>query len=162
MWQFDKIREYAIEKMSKIEIALVKKICLARDYHVTEWLLPSLNAYARLQDPIRVDDVSSLGLGFVFRIVEVRESTLVGDPPQAAVAFRSCLHCLRSSYDSRSANINDRQQHDFTAALRKAFQAEIKLMEDSHCQPVDTSKVTEGHSQEGDSFHSDDVVILVS
>ena len=159
MWQFDKIREYAIEKMSKIEIALVKKICLARDYHVTEWLLPSLNAYAQLQDPIQVDDVSSLGLGFVFRIVEVRESTLVGDPP----AYRYCQHCQRPSYpDYRSANINARQQHDFTETLRKAFEVEIKLMEDSHCQPVDASKVTEGHSQEGDSFSSDDVVILVS
>jgi hypothetical protein len=160
MWQFDKIREYAIEKMSKIEIALVKKICLARDYHVTEWLLPSLNAYAKLQDTIRVDDVSSLGLGFVFRIVEVRESTVV------TVAFYSncqSQYCQRGAhFNCRGANIHDRQRHDFTAALREAFQVEIKLMEDSHCQPVDASKATEGHGQEGDSFHLDDVVILVS
>src|ERR1700722_1566935 len=160
MWQFDKIRGYAIEKMSEIEIDLVEKICLARNYHVTEWLLPSFNAYAQRGQPIAIEDVSRLGLDSILKIVEVRENTLVGGSGKCY----TCSYCSKSFYyGSQSTNVNDRKQHDFTDALRMVF-PEIEMMEDRGCQLVkDASKaIDQPASQDDDSFRADDVIILVS
>jgi hypothetical protein len=112
MWQFDKIRQFAIDQMSKLQIDVVEKIGLARDYHVKEWLLPALDEFTRLGKPMTTEDVNHLGLDFILKIVSVREGT-----PLAG----KCTHCFRPG----PAHLAARQQTDFTEPLREAFRAEI-------------------------------------
>jgi hypothetical protein len=119
MWQFDKIRQFAIEQMSKRQLDVLEKVGLARDHRVKEWLLPALNAYTRLGRPMGIEDVNHLGLDLVLKIVSIREST----PVSSAIG---CRHCNRPTVAGPlRTNIDARKQTDFTDGLRKAFQTEI-------------------------------------
>src|ERR1700722_591921 len=115
MWQFDKIRQFAIEQMSERQLDVLEKVGLARDHRVKEWLLPALNAYTRLGRPMGIEDVNRLGLDLVLKIVNIREST----PVSCAVCS-----CRRPMTAGLRTNIDARQQTDFTEPLRKAFEAE--------------------------------------
>jgi hypothetical protein len=73
MWEFAAIRKYVINQMSECPMDLAEKIAIARDYHITEWLLPSLNDYARLGRPISEEDVNVIGLDYLLKIVAARQ-----------------------------------------------------------------------------------------
>jgi hypothetical protein len=49
-------------------------IALARDHGVHEWLVTSLNQYARLGRSITLQDVQRLGLNYILKITQIREN----------------------------------------------------------------------------------------
>jgi hypothetical protein len=59
-------------------VDVVDKIALARDYCVREWLVTSLNQYARLGRSITLQDVQRLGLNYILKITQVRENFTEG------------------------------------------------------------------------------------
>jgi hypothetical protein len=110
MWEFTGIRQYAITQMPKLGIPPARQINLARDYHIQEWFLPGLVAYAQQPDTITADDVDLLGWEFVLKLLQARER----------VPFY---------YSGRSRpGIESRVTHDFTKAIGEVFQDEIERM----------------------------------
>ena len=89
-------------------VDVVDKIVLARDYCVHEWLVTSLNQYARLTRSITMQDVQRLGLNYVLKIAQVREKFI-----------------QTPSYPS-SSELSQRRKHDFGPALAEMFREEIK------------------------------------
>jgi hypothetical protein len=110
MWEFTGIRQYAITQMPKLGIPPARQINLARDYHIQEWLLPGLVAYAQQPDSITADDVDLLGWEFLLKLSQARERVPVYDAGLS-----------RPGIDARVT-------HDFTKAIRKVFQDEIERM----------------------------------
>jgi hypothetical protein len=72
MWKFDGVRATAIRDFPDVDV--VDEIALARDYCVYEWLVTSLNKYARLGRSITLQDVQRLGLNYILKITQVRET----------------------------------------------------------------------------------------
>jgi hypothetical protein len=70
-WRFRTVRETAIREFPDVDV--VDKIALARDCCVEQWLVPSLNTYARLERSVTLQDVNRLGLEYVLKIVQIRE-----------------------------------------------------------------------------------------
>ena len=83
---------------------VVDKIALARDYCVEEWLVTSLNTYARLGRSITLQDVQRLGLNYILKITKVRENF------------------LQQGY----SEVDQRRKYDFGPHLAKLFQQEIE------------------------------------
>ena len=86
--------------MSRITIDVIDKIVLARDYNVSQWLLPSLSEYMQLGQPITFKDGNRLGLDYLVKIIQVRD-TLLGD------------------------STNYRRNYDFRATVKVFFEDEI-------------------------------------
>jgi hypothetical protein len=100
MWEFDRIRKISIARISKLPVDVVEKIAIARKYHVTEWLIPSLNEYAKLDRPISSEDVDRLGLEYLLKIVEARQSKL-REHFSGGICFMwetDCTEALRSVF----------------------------------------------------------------
>ncbi|EIW80456.1 hypothetical protein CONPUDRAFT_56949, partial [Coniophora puteana RWD-64-598 SS2] len=74
LWGMEDISSLAVEKMSAFAIDPVDKAALAVQYDVKAWLTPALNNIARREKPLTKEDVDKLGLDFVLKIAEVRES----------------------------------------------------------------------------------------
>lgn len=74
MWNFEVVRNLAIQSMSELPIDAVEKAALAREYEIDEWLLPALNELAQREEPIGVEEALRLGMEQALRIAAVRES----------------------------------------------------------------------------------------
>jgi hypothetical protein len=74
MWAFDSIRKLAIVELSQFALDPINKYLVAREYAVTEWLVPTLNEMAQRAKPMTVEDAERLGLECVLKVAEVRES----------------------------------------------------------------------------------------
>ena len=118
MWEFTDIRQYAITQIPKLGISSAQRINLARDYHIQDWLLPGLVAYAQQADPITADDVDLLGWEFVLKLLQARERMgniwIVG---------------TRKYY---RPGIEARVTRDFTKAIQVAFREEIERMHEMY------------------------------
>lgn len=94
MWKFHSLRCVALDKLKlylpHLNENSVRWLCLARQYDVDEWLLPSLHALARRPKAIQLEVVDLLGVETVVKMAEVRESfrgcTSEGD------VHRACSH----------------------------------------------------------------------
>ena len=111
MWEFTDIRQYAITQIPKLGISSAARINLARDYHIRDWLLPSLIAYAQQAGAITADDVDLLGWEFVLKLLQARERMGNNIPG----------HEYRPGIEARVT-------HDFTGAIQVAFREEIERM----------------------------------
>lgn len=82
MWGFETLRDLAISTLSTLfslpsfnsYLDPVERACLARDYHVDDWLLPALNALAQREDPLTVEEAMRLGWELAMQVANVRES----------------------------------------------------------------------------------------
>ena len=124
MWEFTGVRQYAIAQIPKLGISSARRINLARDYHIQEWLLSGLVAYAQQEDTITADDVDLLGWEYVLKLLRARER--MGDRRFDVRLFDPC--------DERwyKPGIKARVTHDFTYAIEVAFQDEIDRMHQCH------------------------------
>ena len=111
MWEFIGIHQYVIAQIPKLGISSARRINLARDYHIQEWFLPGLVAYAQQPDTITADDVDLLGWEFVLKLLQARE--------------RFEVFSYKGTYEP---GIVARVKHDFTIAIEEAFRDEIKRM----------------------------------
>lgn len=92
MWQFTEIREFVINRISEIQIDVVDKIVLAREYHISEWLFTSLNEYVKGRPPVTIKDVNRLGLDYILKILHVRDTCYR--------AYQDFTHALRSAFEN--------------------------------------------------------------
>jgi len=102
MWHFQKIREFAIQKMAPL-VGVDEKVILAQKYRITEWLLPALDKWTQQSTSITHKDVDRMGLDFILKIVEARDQYM-----------KSCSKC------------SNRDRHDYTNILSNLFQSELK------------------------------------
>jgi len=100
MWNFEVLRDLAIQSMSELSINAVEKAALAREYDINEWLLPALNELAQREDPINIDEARRLGLEQAVMIAAVRES------------------CIAWNEKGRFGRRGARTQIDFTGRIR--------------------------------------------
>jgi hypothetical protein len=107
MWDFHAVKEAVVKKMSSFDIDVVEKIVLARDHHVPEWFLPSLNEYTRLPRSMTRKDVNCLNLDFILKIVRVRENRFL----------------INSYYSGTSSSWRNN-------VLKATFREEIELLEE--------------------------------
>jgi len=118
MWEFTEIRGLAIQKMSQLAIENFDKIIIAKDYHVTDWLIRGLNVLAQREEPMGAEDVRRLGWDYIFKLAEVRESFSSG-----------CQHCnstLRHTFASPPIpGAGTRVVHDFTKVIKRVFLEEL-------------------------------------
>jgi hypothetical protein len=123
MWEFAAIRKCVINQMSECPLDLVEKIAMARDYHITEWLLPSLNEYARLGRPISEEDVNVVGLDYLLKIVAARQKGIKRFHSKGTVWCHRCRY-YRNSYGEVDFYFKRNGEH----LLRDAFQGEMDSM----------------------------------
>jgi hypothetical protein len=117
MWEFTPLRQYALTQIPEFEISSARRINLARDYHIQEWLLPALVGYAQQADAITADDVDLLGWEFVLKLLQAREqmgNLQVGHAYGYVVFY--------------NPGIEARVAHDFTKAIEVVFREEIERM----------------------------------
>jgi hypothetical protein len=116
MWEFTGPRQYAIGQIPKLGISPARQINLARDYHIQEWFLPGLIAYALQQDAITADDVDLLGWECVLKLVQARER------------MRKFEFENKGEWDRSTHPIKARAIHDFTKSIEVVFWDEIKRL----------------------------------
>jgi hypothetical protein len=114
MWEFTGPRQYAINQIPKLGISPARQINLARDYHIQEWLLPGLIAYAQQQDAITADDVELLGWDFVLKLLQARER----------MGNFGFTH--KDEYLWYIPTVEARVIHDFTTSIGEVFGDEIE------------------------------------
>jgi hypothetical protein len=117
MWEFTGIRQYAIAQIPKLGISSAERIYLAREYHIQDWLLPGLVAYAQQEDSITAFDVRLLGWEFVLKLLQARER-------MGNFTFQTSPYMIGTSL--YSPGIKARVTHDFTKAMEEAFRGEIE------------------------------------
>lgn len=120
MWRFDRLRAIAIRKLSAILDEPIQRIVLAKTYHVTEWLVPALNALARRAEPLQSLDVDQIGIDYALKIAAVRES--FGETSQCRCQCYSCYNGHRNDYGRPAAS---RSATDFSAKIRTVFGSEV-------------------------------------
>ena len=111
MWRFDTVRATTIRDFPDVDV--VDKIALARDYCVHQWLVPSLNEYARLGRSITLQDVRQLGLNYICKITQVREE------------FKQ-IHVIKYRREHSNSEAHQRRTYDFGPSLAQLFHEEIE------------------------------------
>ncbi|KIJ12540.1 hypothetical protein PAXINDRAFT_136955 [Paxillus involutus ATCC 200175] len=77
LWDFDGVREKAIEALEALDITPVDKVALAMQYNIEKWMIPAINAMAQRPEPIGVEDVDRLGLDAALKIARIREQVFL-------------------------------------------------------------------------------------
>jgi hypothetical protein len=123
MWDMGAIKELAINRVFREDtVDPVTKVIVARDYGLTEELLPSLSLYTR-QGLVKAEDEEALGLKYFLKILEIQER-VVDSPSRTNNRGRDSR-----SFRPTLVDLHDRQKHDFTFCLRSIFQGEIERLD---------------------------------
>jgi hypothetical protein len=145
MWDFTAIRRLAITKlnMSMRKLTPVQRICLARDYRVSAWLLPALSAYTQQPEPITYEDVVSLGWDCVLLILRARECVGRLFPGGGIFSFfLPCLpgqNCGQAHTILATPGIEARSKYDFVPAIQHVFRDEIERVRSAEQSRFGTS-----------------------
>ncbi|KAI0933356.1 hypothetical protein AcV5_005519 [Taiwanofungus camphoratus] len=118
MWDFDRIRNIAIHKLTDIVRDPLQKVALAQRYWVDEWIISALNTLAQRESSVGVDDVAQLGLDWALKLARVRES--FGTDPERVFCNCRCVEC--SYCDFRKSYPPSRSDYDFTDSIRAVFE----------------------------------------
>jgi hypothetical protein len=132
-WGFKKVRASTIRDFPAMDV--VDKIVLAREHRIEEWLMPSLDAYARLGRSITMADVERLGPEYIRKIISVRD----GMRRPAAIPCGDTQICWTENLC--------RIMCDFTEPLRNLFAEEIKPLDIQH-PPMTPSDLEEYYLSE--------------
>lgn len=83
MWNFEDLRDLAIQTMSHLPLDPVERAALASEYNIDEWLLPALNELAQREEPIGIKEANRLGWETALQIAAVRESFIAWNEKMA-------------------------------------------------------------------------------
>lgn len=108
MWEFLDIRQFAIEKLSNLNMTTVDKIIFAKEYKVSRWLKEAYQALAQRKKTISIDEARRLGLETTVRMFHVRDEV---------------YYVNRYHYD------DDRCSFDFSGWINIEFRDELKELE---------------------------------
>jgi len=75
MWEFKNIRTRAIKALENptLSMDLVDKIVIARNFNVSSWLVPSLNALVQREKSLNLSEGNRLGLEWALKVAGLRE-----------------------------------------------------------------------------------------
>lgn len=130
MWGIQSVKELAISQIFHGDTAVnpLTKVILARDYGLTEELLPSLTQFTQW-GLVRAEEVNSLGLDYFLKILEIQESKVrVDGCPQNGIPF-GFDHSSDGSPCGNYVDPHNRQNCDFTKSLQSIFQEEIQRLD---------------------------------
>ncbi|KAH7909358.1 hypothetical protein BJ138DRAFT_1155473 [Hygrophoropsis aurantiaca] len=107
MWDFARIKTQAIGSLKSLTMDPIDKICLARDYHVTEWIVPTMNDLAKRKEPIGMKDVEKIGIELGLRIAAIREG----------IVYTAGNSNYNGNHQSPAVGARDASNIDFTRAI---------------------------------------------
>ncbi|KAI0927742.1 hypothetical protein AcW1_005181 [Taiwanofungus camphoratus] len=118
-WQFDAIRDDAIGTLRvMLNDSPAQRIALAQQYKIRDWFVPALNQLAQREEPLQERDVDQIGLAFVLKLAEVRESFVQVDTlqqaPEEPMEYGTSIHR------------KGRSEHDFTETIEYVFRDELQ------------------------------------
>lgn len=139
MWEFANIRERAIQELSLLKgdmkMGTIEKIECARCFDVKDWLLEGYTELLKRAKTITNDEAERLGWKTAAKLLLLREQYLltVGATytcggcagERCAIPGKLYSHCLKGGAYMCGKRVSEpnRDQHDFTTALRKEFEA---------------------------------------
>ncbi|EAU85421.2 hypothetical protein CC1G_07115 [Coprinopsis cinerea okayama7 len=68
LWFFNDLRQVAIQALTILDIGPIRRINLARQYHIHEWLLSGYEELVARMSPIREDDVEEIGFRVALKL----------------------------------------------------------------------------------------------
>jgi hypothetical protein len=143
MWEFVDIRERAIQELNLLKgemgMGSIEKIEYARCFDLKEWLLEGYTELLKRAMTITNDEAERLGWKTAAKLLLLREQYLLTVDPaytcggcggnSCAVPgnlYTACTPRYGGSYlCGKRINEPNRDQHDFTTALRKEFEVEL-------------------------------------
>ncbi|KAG5641738.1 hypothetical protein DXG03_004310 [Asterophora parasitica] len=78
MWEMEKIRELAIDKLTSIRMIPVEKIVLAKEYHVPQWLRSGYQELVDRGEMPTTEEARKISFESATGIFQIRESTMRG------------------------------------------------------------------------------------
>ncbi|KAH6908527.1 hypothetical protein BKA70DRAFT_1280083 [Coprinopsis sp. MPI-PUGE-AT-0042] len=85
IWQMEKIRMLAINKLSSMALSPLEKITLAREYRIPNWLSEAVTDLAKALDTFKIEDLASaIGWETTARIYAVKNAAQKGALNQMA------------------------------------------------------------------------------
>ncbi|KAH6908561.1 hypothetical protein BKA70DRAFT_1280195 [Coprinopsis sp. MPI-PUGE-AT-0042] len=104
IWQMDKIRKLAIEKLSIMNMLPLEKIVMAREYNVSKWLSEGASALVETLDTFKIEDIAqTIGWETTARIYAVHSAAQKSEfdqklkETQAQTVQISRLRCIGCS-----------------------------------------------------------------
>ncbi|EAU81191.1 hypothetical protein CC1G_11273 [Coprinopsis cinerea okayama7 len=69
-WYFNDLRKVAIAELSKnkVEMDPIQRVCLAKAYHVYDWLLEGYEALVEREEPITEEEGEQIGMGVALKL----------------------------------------------------------------------------------------------
>jgi len=138
LWEFTDIRERAIQELSKEEMKMgtIEKIECGKSYQVEEMLLRGYAELLKRAETITTEEAERLGWKTAAKLLLLREEYLSTMTSQ--YTSQKCNYCgqqcmgnlykscalARNRYTACD-QVSDRDQHDFTDAIREVFGAEL-------------------------------------
>ncbi|KAJ2915774.1 hypothetical protein MD484_g4629, partial [Candolleomyces efflorescens] len=101
-WFFNDVRQRAIAAVNAIDVSLLERIEMAREHHVSAWLLDGYRKLASRSEPITVEEAESLGLRKAILLCGLRER-YTGGWNSSSTREREVLALFSSDFDEISA-----------------------------------------------------------
>ena len=128
-WGFAAVRAAAISKLSQMPLDPIEKVILAKQHNIEDWLTPALNELAQRQASLDMRDAARLepvvGLEFILKLAQVRESIVPAQSNLASNSKARCQYCSRYNHCTYCAGSQalpaPRASHDFTSTIRTVF-----------------------------------------
>jgi len=73
LWDMPRIRERAIRHMVPIMTDPVRKIEIAREYDIDDWMLPALNQLVQRDQALTMEEGERLGMEYTLKLASIRE-----------------------------------------------------------------------------------------
>ncbi|KAG2006793.1 hypothetical protein CC2G_014539 [Coprinopsis cinerea AmutBmut pab1-1] len=67
-WYFNDLRKVAIDELSEVEMDPIQRVCLAKAYHVYDWLLEGYEELVEREDPITEEEGEKIGMGVALKL----------------------------------------------------------------------------------------------
>jgi len=144
LWEFTDIRERAIQELLKEEIKMgtIEKMECGKSYQVQEMLLGGYAELLKRTETITAEEAERLGWRTAAKLLLLREEYLSTTiTSQHSSISRTCGQCGSQCGGTQlqkycndygryypcgeQISLSDRNQHDFTNAIRKEFKAEL-------------------------------------
>jgi hypothetical protein len=93
-WVFHSARKVALKYLKKARIDPIDRLVLVIKYDIDDWTVDTLNDIAQREDPLDSTDadrlLSVVGVDYLLKIAQVRETMSTPPPPGAPASSCSC------------------------------------------------------------------------
>ncbi|KAI6094116.1 hypothetical protein EV401DRAFT_2084707 [Pisolithus croceorrhizus] len=131
-WNFERLRQAAINALTESGISTVDRVVLSQRYYIKNWLLPALNELARRPEPITLEEAQRMGIDIALKLASVRERVTVtvqthptAHPPYSAFGASVPYQQITNGHGVAVGSCRDSrmQDCDFSDQIRSTFSA---------------------------------------